>query len=356
VNSKMLKIESNNPSALLSSVRSWPFILFLSAAVLMIMLVFSTPASAAVEGFISKSSDGSYHQYNYRELLDSYALKILGKPNGLYEDFAGKKPVAFIDSVNGYIDYSDVLDQYALTLLSGQKFFIDSYTESSLAKKAIMPLVVKVVTFAEGTIERVAINISHDLPTDPIAINALQPPANLSANWEKAPELEKPLTITPLVAAAGVSLSRAQQWAAEKGAHQRFIDTAALYWEYGLITGLRPEVLYVQSAHETNFGHFTGVVPHNYNNWAGIKTAVSSGDEPEDHEQFATPEDGVRAHFNHMAAYTGLKPIGEPHDRYYLVLRLSWAGTVTIVEELSGKWAPSPAYHERILSLLDEIR
>lgn len=356
MNSKMLKIELNNLSTLLYSVRNRAVMLLLPAVVLMIMLIFGTPAFAAVEGFVSKSSDGSYHQYNYRELLDSYALKVLGKPNGLYEDFAGKSPVAFIDSVNGYIDYSDVLQQYALALLSGQKFFIDNYTESSLAKKAIMPVVMKVVTFAEGTIERVAINISYDLQTDPIEANALQPPTNLSANLGKTPELEKPLTITPLVSAAGVSLSRAQQWAAEKGAHPRFIDTAPLYWKYGLTTGLRPEVLYVQSAYETNFGHFTGVVQPHYNNWAGIKTAVSSGDEPGDHEQFATPEDGVRAHFNHMAAYTGLKPIGEPHDRYYLVLRLSWAGTVVMVEELSGKWAPSPAYHERILSLLDEIR
>ena len=33
-----------------------------------------------------------------------------------------------------------------------------------------------------------------------------------------------------------------------------------------------------------------------------------------DHETFATPEDGVRAHYNHMAAYVGLAPVGEPRQ------------------------------------------
>ena len=115
-------------------------------------------------------------------------------------------------------------------------------------------------------------------------------------------------------------------------------------------------MLYAQAAHETNFGHYTGQVPPAYNNWAGIKTANAAGDKPEDHEQFATPEDGVRAHFNHMAAYVGLKPIGEPHGRYFVVTRLSWAGSVKTVVELSGKWAPSATYHQRIVSMLNEMK
>ena len=70
--------------------------LFLSA--LFLLLALSSPASAVVDSFVATSSDGSYHQYNYGELLDSYALKLLGIPNGLYEDFAAKKSVALLDT------------------------------------------------------------------------------------------------------------------------------------------------------------------------------------------------------------------------------------------------------------------
>ena len=57
----------------------------------------------------------------------------------------------------------------------------------------------------------------------------------------------------------------------------------------------------------------------------------------------------MRAHFNHICAYVGLNPIGEPHGRYYVVKSLSWAGTVRYVEELGGKWAPNPNYGNSIV-------
>ena len=82
------------------------------------------------------------------------------------------------------------------------------------------------------------------------------------------------------------------------------------------------------------------------NNWAGIKPRYENGDQ---HEVFATPDDGVRAHFNHVAAYIGLAPYGEPHGRYYTVKSLSWAGTVKNLEELGGKWCPDLYYGYNIL-------
>ncbi len=152
------------------------------------------------------------------------------------------------------------------------------------------------------------------------------------------------VTSTPIVGESQVSLERAKEWAQEKGAHQRFIDIADIYWKYGEITGIRPEVLYAQAAKETGYGKYGGRVLPEQNNWAGIKTATATGDATEDHETFATPDDGVRAHFNHMSAYLGLKPVGEPHGRYYSACKTAWAGTVTTVEELGNKWAPEHTY------------
>ncbi|MBE7048964.1 MAG: hypothetical protein E7393_06330 [Ruminococcaceae bacterium] len=152
------------------------------------------------------------------------------------------------------------------------------------------------------------------------------------------------VTNTPIVGASQVTLERAKAWATQQGAHQRFIDIADIYWKYGEITGIRPEVLYAQAAKETGYGKYTGRVVPEQNNWAGIKTATANGDETYDHETFATPDDGVRAHFNHMSAYLGLDPVGEPHGRYFTACRTAWAGTVKTVEELGNKWAPEHTY------------
>ncbi len=154
---------------------------------------------------------------------------------------------------------------------------------------------------------------------------------------------------TPILGPAQATVGQAQAWARGRSAQQRFIDIAAAYWKYGGMTGIRPEVLYAQSAKETAFGRFGGAVTPDQNNWAGIKTKNASGDRREDHESFPTAEDGVRAHFNHICAYLGLNPIGEPHGRWLLVKSMPWAGAVRAVEELGGKWAPAADYGANIV-------
>ncbi|MBE7035054.1 MAG: hypothetical protein E7402_02885 [Ruminococcaceae bacterium] len=152
------------------------------------------------------------------------------------------------------------------------------------------------------------------------------------------------VTTTPMVGESQVPLEQAKAWATSRGAHQRFIDIADVYWKYGEITGIRPEILYAQAAKETGYGKYGGRVLPEQNNWAGIKTAVANGDATYDHESFETPDDGVRAHFNHMSAYLGLDPVGEPHGRYFTACRTAWAGTVTTAEELGNRWAPEHTY------------
>ena len=153
----------------------------------------------------------------------------------------------------------------------------------------------------------------------------------------------KPIDLE-LVSKSSVTLEQAKAWAKSRGAHERFIDIADLYWEYGEITGICPEILYAQAAKETGFGKYGGRVLPEQNNWAGIKTRYATGDETYDHESFETPEDGVRAHFNHMSAYIGLEPVGEPHGRYYSAKTTKWAGTVKLLTELGGKWCPDLYY------------
>ena len=147
-----------------------------------------------------------------------------------------------------------------------------------------------------------------------------------------------------------VSVWHAQQWARSRNAHDRFIDIAPTYWEYGEKTGIRPDILYAQSAKETAFGNYGGVVEPDFNNWAGIKIEEGGpcGD-PDAHEKFDTAKDGVRAHFNHVTAYVGKEPVGEPHGRYHTVMTVPWACTIRYVEQLGGRWAPSETYGDSVV-------
>lgn len=185
--------------------------------------------------------------------------------------------------------------------------------------------------------------------------NAKEKPAEPKPE-EPEPEPDpKPEYKYKIVGKSVATSKQAIQWAKSKGAHQRFIDIAPTYWVYGDLTGLRADILYAQAGHETNFGKFTGAVIPEQNNWAGIKIKNPTGDARDDHEYFEMPEDGVRGHFNHMCAYVGAEPLGEPHDRYYIALSTDWAGEVKYLEELSGKWAPSTTYHTKIVQFLEEM-
>lgn len=191
--------------------------------------------------------------------------------------------------------------------------------------------------------------IRHDLC---IPFNALQPFGNIqfiSAEQKVIFRTSDTATDEPIAGDAQIDVETAKTWAKSKGAAQLFIDAADIYWKYGQKTGLRPEVLYAQAAKETAYGKYSGNVIPEQHNFAGIKTAAASGDTTYDHESFATADDGVRAHFNHMAAYVGTQPIGEVHARYHIVLSTAWAGTIRTVSQLGGRWAPDPTYGDSIL-------
>lgn len=159
---------------------------------------------------------------------------------------------------------------------------------------------------------------------------------------------------TELIGDPEVTVEEAQAWARNEGAADIYVNIAPIYWKYGKLTGLRADLLYAQAAKETGFGHYDGAVTADMNNWAGIKTKEATGDKKSDHETFATPDDGVRAHFNHMSAYVGLKPIGTPHARYYVLSEMPWAGEVQFLEALGGRWCPNLYYGYSILHDLYE--
>jgi len=155
--------------------------------------------------------------------------------------------------------------------------------------------------------------------------------------------------LTAIVDENKATLAQMQNWARSNKATEKFILAAEYYHKYSALTGIRGDILYAQSAKETNFGKYTGTVSEDMNNFAGIKIRNPVGDRKEDFERFTSIDDGVRAHFNHMSAYVGIDPIGRPHPRYFVVKSLSWSGTVRYVQELSGKWATDANYGRSII-------
>jgi len=139
-----------------------------------------------------------------------------------------------------------------------------------------------------------------------------------------------PSKLTPEAAAA---------WAVSRGATDLFASLASLYWAYAPERGVRPEVAYAQSAKETGFGNFGGVITPQYRNPCGLKTTDGGeNSDPDAHQKFPTWEVGVIAHLDHLALYAGAigYPLGgTPDPRHFPSL----FGKAPTVEELSGNWA-----------------
>jgi len=113
---------------------------------LVILLLFlSTTANAAIAGFVTRDEEGTYYQYCYEKLLDSYALKILDQPNGFYENYAKYEVFALVDCRGKYIDYEEILDLYAEAVIHGKNFDLAGYMQDKQVKRARMPDTVQVV-------------------------------------------------------------------------------------------------------------------------------------------------------------------------------------------------------------------
>ncbi len=177
---------------------------------------------------------------------------------------------------------------------------------------------------------------------------------------EKPEELGDPGSI---LGASFVTRGRAVRWLEENGAHERAYEWVDLAWKWGKATGIRPDLLLAQEMLETGWGNFTGEVPPEFCNVAGIKVRDSGPDDArEDHERFPSWSEGVRAHANHLCAYCGASPVSGPdgegiHDQYFvIVVSLPWSGTVETTGGFAGRYAPRADYaallHDKFLDPL----
>ncbi|MGL5820104.1 MAG: glucosaminidase domain-containing protein, partial [Sarcina sp.] len=156
-----------------------------------------------------------------------------------------------------------------------------------------------------------------------------------------------------------ISKEDAKKWAQKKGATSQFIKLADVYWKYyDKNGGVNPAIAYVQSAKETGFGNFGGVIDESYYNPCGMKNPNAGTDsddyEPNAHYKFKSWDEGIQGHLDHLALYAGAN--GYPRKDTYDPRHFAWIkGKAKTVKELGGVWAPSKTYGEEILKLYYEL-
>jgi hypothetical protein len=172
------------------------------------------------------------------------------------------------------------------------------------------------------------------------------------------PEIIEPVNPQlSLLGTAPISSDALKAWVRTKGMVEEGVELVDIYYELCAIKGLNPVIQYVQMCIETGWLYkvkSSAGIDASYHNPCGLKTTVGGGDYVASaHMRFDSWRDGIDAHTDHTALYAGVPgfpradTLDPRHFKYLL-------GTATTVEQLTGKWASDPLYHEKILRLYNE--
>ncbi len=126
------------------------------------------------------------------------------------------------------------------------------------------------------------------------------------------------------------------------------------YYEEAGKEGIRPDAAFAQALKETGFFNYGGTVTPDQNNYCGLGTtsATVKG------AYFSSARLGVRAHIQHLLAYSSVRPPRENvvDPRYSLVRAVYSTSTIDTWQGLNGRWAvPGNNYGQEILQILDNI-
>ncbi len=126
-------------------------------------------------------------------------------------------------------------------------------------------------------------------------------------------------------------------------------EFASIYIDEAKYEGINWDVAFIQMCLETGFLNYGGLVNDSQNNFCGL----GSFDNREG-ASFPTIREGVRAHIQHLKAYSSTSDLnGELNDpRFHLVKR----GSVIDVMGLAGTWAEDPEYGVKLTSLLKRAK
>jgi len=136
-------------------------------------------------------------------------------------------------------------------------------------------------------------------------------------------------------------------------------ELAEMFLEEGKAEGVRGDVAFAQSLHETGYFKYGGIVMPEMNNFAGI--GALNGNATGQAASFPDPRTGVRAQIQHLKAYASTEALTKAcvDPRFSLVSRgsapyVEWLGAA---DNPNGKgWAvPGKGYGEKVTALLEQI-
>ena len=136
-------------------------------------------------------------------------------------------------------------------------------------------------------------------------------------------------------------------------------ELAQMFLEEGEAEGVRGDVAWAQSLHETGFFKFGGIVLPTQNNFAGI--GALNGNAKGQAATFPDPRTGVRAQIQHLKAYASDAPLVNvcADPRFSLVSRgcAPWVEWLGASDNPQGKgWAvPGKGYGASVVKLLGAI-
>lgn len=115
------------------------------------------------------------------------------------------------------------------------------------------------------------------------------------------------------------------------------------------LEGVRADVVFVQSMHETGWLQFGNQVSIDQFNFAGIG-AVDSGGEG---AHFKSVSEGIRAQVQHLKAYASTDKLANEcvDPRFDLVSR----GVASEIRDLSQRWASGSTYGDTLQSKVDDL-
>ncbi len=150
------------------------------------------------------------------------------------------------------------------------------------------------------------------------------------------------------VATKGQAINLMKQSGADVRLDCSIEELVDLYWLEAEREGVRPDIAFAQAVVETGYFQFKGTVKPKQNNYCGLGTTGKKVKGA----KFKTPEIGVRAHIQHLLAYSAQKKpstkIVDP--RYELAHAIRGErGYVDTWYGLNGTWAMGSNYCEKIM-------
>ena len=132
-------------------------------------------------------------------------------------------------------------------------------------------------------------------------------------------------------------------------------EIVRLYYEEAGAEGVRADIALCQALKETGFFAYGGDVLPAQNNYCGLGATGNKAKGA----YFATPQEGVRAHIQHLMAYATTErphaPLVDPRYDLVRLYRTDIYGKIKHWTELNGVWAvPGTSYGQDILLLCRE--